>query len=84
MPIIITPKKKKAYRGAKADLLASKRKKEMEMAQTPEEMVAELLNEGGRMTDSEREFAHEILRRESVGEMLNRNDGGMAMKTRVF
>ena len=79
MPIIITPKKKKAYRGAKADLLASKRKKEMEMAQTTEEMVAELLNEGGRnISDSDRARISELKN------SLNLNDGGMAMKTRVF
>jgi len=44
-----------------------------------EKMVAEMLNEGGRnISDSDRARVSEL------ENSLNLNDGGMAMKTRVF
>lgn len=44
-----------------------------------EKMMTEMLNEGGRnISDADRARVSELTR------SLNRNDGGMAKKTRVF
>ena len=57
---------------------ASDNSRLLSMDPKAQKMLEKLLKEGRNISDSDREKA------ESVGKMLTRNDGGMAMKTRVF